>query len=104
MVEHEWVIPGVGYGPSPLLNPKCLGLSEAVMLHLEFSNADEGVFATKSGLFLFFGGGLVAEFFLNSMPSKKFLKGSFFSEGELYIMHIYVNSYFYMRVILPSDW
>lgn len=71
------------------------------MLHLEFSNADEGVFATKSGLFLcfFLGGGAGCRVFFNSMPSNEFLKGSFFSEGGLYIVHIYVNSYFYMRVI-----
>ena len=60
-------------GPSAYVEPEVYGASqsvkssEAVMLHLEFSNADEGVALfqlTKSGLifFLYGGGGGLAEF------------------------------------------
>lgn len=56
----------------------------------------------KGGCFFLGGGGGGwggCRVFFNCMPSNKFLKGSFFSEGGSYIVHIYVNSYFYMRVI-----
>ena len=59
---------GWNKGHHPTKNQKCLGLSEAVMLHLEFSNADEGVgvvfgLTQKWAVSFFFLGGGFAEFF-----------------------------------------
>lgn len=99
MVEHEWVITGVVIGPSPYVEPEVSG-------PLRGSDVTPGIFECwwrrfcnqKWAVCIFFGGGWLQSFLIVCLATNSW-KGVFFSEGGLYIVHIYVNSYFYMRVI-----